>query len=183
MMLAQEGRMVMVELYSTWDVAATDALVAAYEKMAAGMKVQQKQAAAAATQAAESKLETLVRQEKQAGQTLRKCRGTLERLIGEYDEAVGAHKGSEIIGVCLSVCPPELKVRTPAHTEHPGWYLEFESRVTRREVSAMICTSARSKNGCVRFEHLEVRCPPFSHYWRDCHSLPTLSLHPCWNTY
>ena len=123
--------MVMVELYSTWDVAATDALVAAYEKMAAGMKVQQKQAAAAATQAAESKLETLVRQEKQAGQTLRKCRGTLERLIGEYDEAVGAHKGSEIIGVCLSVCPPELKVRTPAHTEHPGWYLEFESRVTQ----------------------------------------------------
>ena len=30
-----------------------------------------------------------------------------------------------------SQCPPGLKVRTPAHTKHPGWYLEFESRVTQ----------------------------------------------------
>ena len=29
------------------------------------------------------------------------------------------------------VCPPELKVRTPAHTKHPGWHLESESRVTQ----------------------------------------------------
>ena len=28
------------------------------------------------------------------------------------------------------VCPPELKVRTPAHAKYPGWYVEFESRVT-----------------------------------------------------
>ena len=30
----------------------------------------------------------------------------------------------------MHICPPELKVRTPAHTKHSGWYLEFESRVT-----------------------------------------------------
>ena len=29
-----------------------------------------------------------------------------------------------------TICPPELKVRTPAHTKQLGWYLEFESRVT-----------------------------------------------------
>ena len=28
-------------------------------------------------------------------------------------------------------CPAELKLRTPAHTKHLGWYLEFESRVTQ----------------------------------------------------
>ena len=28
--------------------------------------------------------------------------------------------------------PPELKVRTPAHTKNLGWYVEFESRVTHR---------------------------------------------------
>ena len=32
----------------------------------------------------------------------------------------------------LGRCPPELKVRTPAHTKHLGWYLVFESRVTHR---------------------------------------------------
>ena len=31
-----------------------------------------------------------------------------------------------------SLCPPELKVRTPAHTKQLGWYVEFESRVTHR---------------------------------------------------
>ena len=30
-----------------------------------------------------------------------------------------------------TVCPPELKVRTPAHTKQPGWYDQFESRVTQ----------------------------------------------------
>ena len=30
-----------------------------------------------------------------------------------------------------SVCPPELKVRTPAHAKQLGWYVEFESRVTQ----------------------------------------------------
>ena len=34
------------------------------------------------------------------------------------------------LAVPADVCPPELKVRTPAHTKHSGWYLEFESRVT-----------------------------------------------------
>ena len=28
------------------------------------------------------------------------------------------------------LCPPGLKIRTPAHTKHPGWCLEFEFRVT-----------------------------------------------------
>ena len=27
-------------------------------------------------------------------------------------------------------CPLELKFRTPAHTKHLGWHVEFESRVT-----------------------------------------------------
>ena len=30
------------------------------------------------------------------------------------------------------LCPPELKVRTSAHTKNLGWYLDFESRVTHR---------------------------------------------------
>ena len=30
----------------------------------------------------------------------------------------------------IDVCPPELKVMTPAHTKQLGWYAEFESRVT-----------------------------------------------------
>ena len=30
-----------------------------------------------------------------------------------------------------AVCPPELKVRTPAHTKQLGWYVEFESRVAQ----------------------------------------------------
>ena len=29
----------------------------------------------------------------------------------------------------VALCSPELKVRSPAHTKHPGWYVEFESRV------------------------------------------------------
>ena len=29
------------------------------------------------------------------------------------------------------VCPPELKVRTPAYAKNLGWYLEFEFRVTQ----------------------------------------------------
>ena len=30
-----------------------------------------------------------------------------------------------------TVCPPELKVRTPARTKHLGWYVEFEFWVTQ----------------------------------------------------
>ena len=30
------------------------------------------------------------------------------------------------------LCPPELTVRTPAHTKQLGWCVEFESRVTHR---------------------------------------------------
>ena len=31
------------------------------------------------------------------------------------------------------LCPPKLKVRTPAHAKHLGWYLEFEFRVTQTQ--------------------------------------------------
>ena len=34
--------------------------------------------------------------------------------------------------------PPELKVRTPEYTKHLGWYVEFESRVTHRDVVEII---------------------------------------------
>ena len=35
-------------------------------------------------------------------------------------------------GVDLAgLCPPELKVRTPAHTKQPGWCVQFESRVAK----------------------------------------------------
>ena len=37
----------------------------------------------------------------------------------------------EINEVRTVLCPPEPKVRTPAHTRQLGWYLEFESRVTQ----------------------------------------------------
>ena len=30
-----------------------------------------------------------------------------------------------------AVCPPELKVRAPAHAKQLGWHVEFESRVTQ----------------------------------------------------
>ena len=30
--------------------------------------------------------------------------------------------------LALRYFPPKLKVRTPAHTKHLGWYLEFEFR-------------------------------------------------------
>ena len=32
------------------------------------------------------------------------------------------------------LCHPELKVRTPAHTKHPGWYPECETRRTHRQL-------------------------------------------------
>ena len=103
MMLGQEGRACMVELFAKWDPKVTDSLKLAYERRAAQLKEEQKLAAAKAAQVAESKLELLVRQEKQASQNLRKCRQSMERLIGEYDEAVGAHKSEQVIAACLSV--------------------------------------------------------------------------------
>ena len=39
--------------------------------------------------------------------------------------------------VSLQVCPPDLKVRTPAHTKQLGWYVEFESRVTQDPAFAL----------------------------------------------
>ena len=51
--------------------------------------------------------------------------------------------------IAATLCPPELKVRTPAHTKHQGWHLEFEFRVTHRPVSSsrLHCrpTAARSE--------------------------------------
>ena len=50
-----------------------------------------------------------------------------------------------------SVCPPELKVRTPAHARHPGWCLEFESRVTHRHSSQSVgtpCGANTMPRGC-----------------------------------
>ena len=38
-------------------------------------------------------------------------------------------------GWLLHLCTPELKLRTTAHTEQLGWYVEFESRVTHRQLS------------------------------------------------
>ena len=34
---------------------------------------------------------------------------------------------------------PELKVSTPAHTKHLGWYVEFEFRVAHRRVFMVAC--------------------------------------------
>ena len=58
--------------------------------------------------------------------------------------------------MCGCVCPPEIKVRTPAHTKQLGWYVEFEFRVThahescpnRRngESSAVLDWSARNRS-------------------------------------
>ena len=33
--------------------------------------------------------------------------------------------------ICFWVRRPELKVSTPAHTKHLGWYLELEFRVAQ----------------------------------------------------
>ena len=53
-------------------------------------------------------------------------------------------------GVCVVVCVcvvcmrhPELKVSTPAHTKHLGWYLDFEFRV----MQAWSCSPASGTSG------------------------------------
>ena len=44
-----------------------------------------------------------------------------------------------------STCLPKLKVRTPAHAKHPGWYLEFEFRATcLPNILSILSTSAAS---------------------------------------
>ena len=48
--------------------------------------------------------------------------GQMKRPV-VVDWTAGHHKRNP-------VCPPELKVRTPARTKQPGWYVEFESWVT-----------------------------------------------------
>ena len=40
-------------------------------------------------------------------------------------------------------CPPELKVRTPAHAKHRGWCVEFESRVTQGAIGPHVVKSSR----------------------------------------
>ena len=58
-----------------------------------------------------------------------KCVADLEvcgRRLGERADV----RRQRVLEACVP--PPELKVRTPAHTKQPGWYLEFESRVTHR---------------------------------------------------
>ena len=43
-----------------------------------------------------------------------------------------------------SQCNPlELKVRTPTHTKHPGWHVEFESRVTHHPVDCILRDAGR----------------------------------------
>ena len=39
--------------------------------------------------------------------------------------AVGAVCHHELVDVGYLLCPPELKVRAPAHTKQLGWYVEF----------------------------------------------------------
>ena len=40
---------------------------------------------------------------------------------------------AELMIARAEVCPPELKVSSPAHTKQLGWYVEFESRVTQAD--------------------------------------------------
>ena len=47
------------------------------------------------------------------------------------------------------LCPPELKVRTPAHTKHLGWYLEFEFRVTHRTAGRASSATHTQPRDCV----------------------------------
>ena len=50
-----------------------------------------------------------------------------------------------LVALCRSVCPPELKVSTPAHAKQPGWYLEFEFRVTQELAAVAAKQAARGK--------------------------------------
>ena len=108
------------------------------------------------------------------------ARRGVEPLLVEHDVDmvwVGHHHSFQrtcrvVNGTCLgsSVCPPELKVRTPAHTEHLGWYLEFKFRVTQADqhVRAPIHITMGTGGTSRR---------------RDCVILLTTPLHPHWNTY
>ena len=58
-------------------------------------------------------------------------------------EGIGASNHKRKGAVC---CPPELRVRTPAHAKQLGWYVEFESRVTRGTCSGTFEASAGSSS-------------------------------------
>ena len=64
---------------------------------------------------------------------VRVCASCLPRSQPGAREAAGGGDPSGEPGLrCADgLCPPELKVRTPAHTKQLGWYVEFESRVTQ----------------------------------------------------
>ena len=63
----------------------------------------------------------------------------------------------------MAVRPPELKGRTPAHTQQLGWYLECEFRVAQGYETAMgNSTKELAAFGCKRWDYVtacEVRDP------------------------
>ena len=70
------------------------------------------------------------------------CKADLCRVRKAFVEQLGRERyelsaaGLEWIKPIL--CHPERKVRTPAHTKHLRWYVEFESQVTHRRPACAI---------------------------------------------
>ena len=64
----------------------------------------------------------------------RKGRGTTDSLQTPAPRKLSSVQGVDLVITpqwsVSRICPPELKVRTPAHTKHLGWYNEFEFQVT-----------------------------------------------------
>ena len=57
---------------------------------------------------------------------------------------------------------PELDVSTPAHAEHPGWYVEFEFRVTQgavRTESGLVYREVKKCLSSMRQQHRKERRP------------------------
>ena len=61
----------------------------------------------------------------------------------EMEERRGEERDQS--GPLSALCHPELKVRTPAHTKQPGWYVEFESRVTPTKRDVVSARKRRRK--------------------------------------
>ena len=77
--------------------------------------------------------------EKPIAQTLTSARALTDNILCRENKRVWARNSCSLHRPCAprpsvipnTHCPPELKVRTPAHTKQLGWYVELESRVTQ----------------------------------------------------
>ena len=61
------------------------------------------------------------------------CKTKRPRVAAQEREDLGFRNRSAAV-----VCPPELKLRTPARTKPLEWYVEFEFRVAQADLDDLI---------------------------------------------